>query len=242
MSLVLPAGDVVLKICAPDEETEHEPDALRVWAGDGAIRLLDRDAERHAMLLERCQPGTTLLEVDDDAAGDVVAGLLPRLWQKPPDHFRRLADVADRWLDELPARWEATGRPFERSLLETAVGLLRELSPTQGPLVLASEDLHAGNVLRSARAPWLVIDPKPLAAEREFTPVAMIRDRKDEVLAGPRPRDRLRRRLDRFSSDLGLDRERVRGWTIAHTIAWGFEPDGTHHAAHANLARLLCEA
>ena len=111
VSLVLPAGDVVLKICAPDEETEHEPDALRVWAGDGAIRLLDRDAERHAMLLERCQPGTTLLEVDDDAAGDVVAGLLPRLWKKPPDHFRWLADVADRWLDELPGRWEATGRP-----------------------------------------------------------------------------------------------------------------------------------
>ena len=148
--------------------------------------------------------------------------------------FRRLSDVADRWLDELPAHWEAAGRPFERPLLDTAVGLLRELSPTQGPLVLASEDLHAGNVLRSTREPWLAIDPKPLAAEREFTPVAMIRDRKDEVLAAPRPSVRLRRRLDRFSSELGLDRERVRGWTIAHTIAWGFEPDGTHHAAHAN--------
>ena len=86
-----------------------------------------------------------------------------------------------------------------------------------------------------------MIDPKPLAAEREFTPVAMIRDRKEEVLAGPHPLRRLRRRLDRLSSDLGLDRERVRGWTVAHTIAWGFDPDA-FHAAHAELARLLLKA
>jgi hypothetical protein len=65
----------------------------------------------------------------------------------------------------------------------------------------------------------------------------------DEVLAGPSPQERLRRRLDGFSADLGLDRERVRGWTIAHTIAWGFEPDlSYYHAAYADVARLLLGA
>jgi len=242
VSLVLPAGDVVVKISEPDEETEHEPDALRAWDGQGAIRLLEYDEQRHAMLLERSQPGTTLLGLDDDAAGDVVAGLLPRLWQEPPPSLRALSDLADRWLDELPAHWEAAGRPFDRLLLDAALGHLRELSSTQGELVLSNEDFHAGNVLRAQREPWLAIDPKPIAAEREFTLVAMVRDRKDEVLAGPRPLARLRRRLDRFSSDLSLDRERVCGWTIAHTVAWGFEPDGTYHAAHADVARLLSEA
>ena len=86
-----------------------------------------------------------------------------------------------------------------------------------------------------------MIDPKPLAAEREFTPVAMIRDRKEDVLAGPRPLGRLRRRLDRFSAGLGLDRERVRSWTVAHTIAWAFDPS-EFHAAHAEVARLLLRA
>ena len=166
------------------------------------------------MLLERCDPGTPLLELDDDDAGDVVADLLPRLWKSPPQTLRLASDLALRWIDELPRQWHATGRPFERSLLDAAVDALRELGPTQGPLVLSNEDFHAGNVLRGTREPWLAIDPKPIAAEREFTVLAMIRDRPDEVLAGPRPLPRLRRRLDRLSSDLSLDRERMRDWTV----------------------------
>ncbi len=242
-SLVVQAGDAVLKINFPDDESEQEPEALRAWDGDGAIRLLAYDVERRALLLERCRPGTTLLELDDDAAGDVVAGLLPRLWKPPPQTLRLASDLALRWIDELPRHWHATGRPFERSLLDAAVDALRELGPTQGPLVLSNEDFHAGNVLRGTREPWLAIDPKPIAAEREFTLLAMVRDRKDEVLAGPRPLARLRRRLDRLSSDLSLDRERMRDWTIAHTIAWGFEPDlSYYHAAHAETARLLLNA
>ena len=242
-SLVVPTGEAVLKINFPDEECEHEPDALRVWDGDGAIRLLAYDAERRALLLERCRPGTTLWELDDDAAGDVLAGLLPRLWKPPPHTLRLASDLALRWIEELPRQWHATGRPFERSLLDAAVDALRELGPTQGPLVLSNEDFHAGNVLRASREPWLAIDPKPIAAEREFTLLAMIRDRPDEVLAGPRPIPRLRRRLDRLSSDLSLDRERMRDWTIAHTIAWGFEPDlSYYHSGYAEMARLLLDA
>ncbi len=240
-SLVLPAGDAVLKINFPDDESEHEPDALRRWDGDGAVKLLGHDPERRALLIERCEPGTTLLELGDDDAGDVVAGLLPRLWVSPAPTYRTLADLAATWVEELPELWASHARPFERAILDAAVDALLELGPTQGPLVVANEDLHAGNVRSSRREPWLLIDPKPLAAEREFTLVAMIRDRKEEVLTGSHPLRRLQRRLDRLSSDLELDRERLRGWTVAHTLAWGFEPDGIH-AAHAEVARLLLEA
>ena len=240
-SLVVPAGDAVLKLNPPEEESEREADALRLWNGDGAVRLLAHDAERRALLVERCVPGTWLLELGDDVAGDVVAALLPRLWQDPLPVFRRLEDLAARWVDELPRTWTRYGRPFERSLLDAAVSALRELGPSQGPLVTSNEDLHAGNVLRAAREPWLVIDPKPIAAEREFALVAMVRDRKEEVLTGPRPLARLRRRLDRLCSDLDLDRDRVRAWTGAHTIAWGFDPQGFLHE-HAEIARLVLAA
>jgi len=240
-SLVLPAGELVLKLNPPEDESTHEPDALRIWNGDGAVRLHAYDPSRRALLIERCEPGTTLLEEDDDTAGDVVVGLLPRLWKRPTPQMRSLADVAERWADEVPRQWEAYGRPFERALLDVTVRTLQELGPTQGERVVANEDLHAGNVLRSRREPWLVIDPKPLAAERDFTAVAMIRDRMEAVVAGPQPLERLRRRLDRLASDLGLDRDRLKGWTIAHTVAWGFEP-GVFHAARVALARLLLDA
>mgnify|MGYP003694386337 CR=1 FL=1 len=47
-------------------------------------------------------------------------------------------------------------------------------------------------------------------------------------------------RLDRLTSELGLDRERARGWTIGQTIAWAF--DGELPARHVETARWLLEA
>ena len=57
-SLVVPAGGAVLKLNAPSHfEADHEADALACWDGRGAVRLLARDDERRALLLERCVPG-----------------------------------------------------------------------------------------------------------------------------------------------------------------------------------------
>src|SRR5262249_18698312 len=50
----------VLKIGMPHMEQEHEIHGLRFWGGDPTVRLLASDDELGAMLLERCQPGTTL--------------------------------------------------------------------------------------------------------------------------------------------------------------------------------------
>jgi streptomycin 6-kinase len=70
-------------------------------------------------------------------------------------------------------------------------------------------------VLAAEREPWLVIDPKPLAGEREFSAASIVRSPE----LGHSRRDVLYR-LDRLCSELSLDRERAKGWTIAQTIAW----------------------
>src|SRR6187397_292869 len=58
-SLVIPAGDAVLKVNADWHfEAEFEVDALTLYEGRGAVRLLARDDERRALLMERCRPGT----------------------------------------------------------------------------------------------------------------------------------------------------------------------------------------
>jgi streptomycin 6-kinase len=186
----------VLKLQHSHREDEQEADALEAWDGDGAVRLLRRDDERHALLLERCEPGTTLSGGADDPLG-VLIGLLPRLW-KDPTGFHALTDEVAHWA------------------LDGAIGeLARELASTQGELVLVHQDLHGDNVLAAEREPWLVIDPKPLAAEREFAVAPIVRSRelghsKREVLD----------RLDRLCAELGLDRDRARGWTIVQTTAW----------------------
>ena len=233
-SLALPAGDAVLKVAFPDRESEHEGDALEAWAGHGAVRLLARDRERHALLLERCRPGTSLRGVDADAALEVVIGLLARLWIPATEPFRPLAEEAAWWVSYLLERWEAAGKPFERRFVDAAVGALRELSPTQGEQVLLHQDLHGDNVLRAEREPWLAIDPKPLGGEREFGVAPLVRS----FELGHSRRD-VFHRLDRLTSELGLDRERARLWTIGQTVAWSVGSD--YPSTHIETVRWLLD-
>jgi streptomycin 6-kinase len=189
----------VLKLQHSHREDEQEADALERWDGDGAVRLLRRDDERHALLLERCDPGTPLSRGAADPLG-VLIEILPRLW-RDAGGFRTLEEEVEWWA------------------LDGEVGeLARELVGTQGEQVLVHQDLHGENVLAAQREPWLVIDPKPLAAEREFAVAPIVRSSE----LGPSRRDALNR-LDRLCAELGLDRERARGWTVVQTTAWSEE-------------------
>lgn len=191
----------VLKMSIPHRESLQEADALARWGGEGAIRLLERDDARSAMLLELCDPGTPLSRLPTEQALDVIVDLLPRLWVSA-DGFHTLADEVEHW---------AAGDELEGERLELA----RELGATQGELVLCNQDLHGDNVLAAQREPWLLIDPKPLAAEREFQAAPIVRS--GEL---GHSRKQALYRLDRLCGDLGLDRERARLWTIVQTTAW----------------------
>jgi streptomycin 6-kinase len=232
----LPDGTpAVLKVIYPHREAEHEGAALRVWDGDGAIRLLAYDDVRWAMLIERCEPGTLLAKADPELALDVLIGVLPRLWKSVGEPFRPLAEEALWWIDYLPAEWEQAGKPFDRELLDAAVALLGELAGSQGEQVLLHQDLHGDNVLAAQREEWLVIDPKPLVGEREFAVAPIVRDPE----LGHGRRDVLYR-LDRLTSELGLDRDRARGWTIGQTIAWSL--DTSYLPKHVETVRWLLES
>lgn len=219
----------------PHRESEHEADALEWWDGDGAVRLLARDDDRWAMLLERCEPGTRLSQSGVHDPVSVLVEILPRLWKPVGPPFRHVSDEAAWWVSYMPAQWEEFGRPFERRLLDVALEFLVELSGTQGDQVLLHQDLHGENVLAAQRQPWLVIDPKPLVGEREFSLASIIRS-----FEFGHTRDAVLRRLDRLTSDLGLDRERARGWTIGQTLAWCL--DSEYIELHTETARWLLDA
>jgi streptomycin 6-kinase len=77
--------------------------------------------------------------------------------------------------------------------------------------------LHGGNILSAEREPWLAIDSKPIVAEPAYDVVPAVRDLDED---GRITAAEMRRRLDRLSALLGVDRERVRRWTIAKHLAW----------------------
>src|SRR5687768_15993403 len=157
----------VLKLGMPHLEGEHEMDGLRFWDGDPTVRLLEADDELGAMLLERCEPGTALRARTEAEQDLVVAGLLRRLWRAPsaPHPFRPLAEMLEHWSAETLAQahlWPDAG------LVREGLRLFRELSRSAPTDVLLATDLHAGNVLRAQREPWLAIDPKPFVGDPAY--------------------------------------------------------------------------
>ena len=70
---------VVLKLGMPHLEAEHELEGLRFWNGDPTVRLIEADVSVNAVLLERCEPGTSLRELTEPEQDVVLAELLHRI-------------------------------------------------------------------------------------------------------------------------------------------------------------------
>jgi streptomycin 6-kinase len=220
----------VLKIAMPHMEGEHEIDGLRFWDGDPTIRLLKTDRELGAMLLERCEPGTILRSLPECDQDVVISRLLRRLWRSPsaPHPFRSLSSLTERWTNETLAQadhWSDAG------LVREGLRLFEELPRNAAREVLLATDLHAGNVLRSEREPWLVIDPKPFLGDPAYDATQHLFNCHARLRADPK------RIIERFSDLLGVEHERVRLWTFARAAA---EPRGDwNNGDMAAIARAI---
>lgn len=205
--------DLVIKVGWPHPEAQHEGDALREWAGEGAAVLHAAHHEGHsfALLLERCRPGTELRAEPEPRQDEVVAGLLRRLWREPSagHPFRPLQEMCDQWAD----KYEVDPNPnLDPGLAREGVALFRALPSTADRQVLLATDLHAGNILSARREPWLVIDPKPYIGDPCYDPVQHLLNCSERLAADPR------QLADRMSELCGLDRGRVRLWLFARSV------------------------
>ncbi len=219
----------VLKLGLPHMEAEHEIPGLRFWDGDPTVRLIEADDDLGAMLLERAEPGTLLRESPEPEQDTVIAGLLHRLWRRPPEPhpFRTLSDLMAHWSQETQAnaeRWPDAG------IVREGLRLFTELPRSAPAEVLLATDLHAGNVVRAQREPWLVIDPKPFVGDPAYDATQHLLN--CEVRLFSNPDDTIRH----FADLLGVDHERVRLWTFARAAAApraGWQDDSSMKFARA---------
>jgi streptomycin 6-kinase len=205
-------ASAVLKLGMPHLEGEHEIEGLRFWGGDPTVRLLESDDDLGAMLLERCEPGTVLRTLPEPRQDLVMAQLLRRLWRAPraPHPFRPLSAMLAHWSDETLAQaeqWQDTG------LVREGLRLFQELSQQAPADVLLATDLHAGNVLRARREPWLVIDPKPFVGDPAYDATQHLFNCEARLCADPDGTIR------RFADLLGVEHDRVRLWMFARAAA-----------------------
>lgn len=225
----------VLKLQLLDDESEGEPVALRVWDGDGAVRLLDHDPDTGTMLLERLDPARMLSHVPDSRqAVLVIARLLAHLTSVPaPAGMRRLGDIARAMLQRTPWALERVADPEARRLLADCAAAVREVVAEPGDRLL-HWDLHFENVLAADRAPWLAIDPKPLAGDPGFELWPALDNRFDAA--------EVRWRFDAMTDVMGLDRERARAWTLGRLLQnalWDIEDGRPLDDGQLEMARRL---
>ena len=108
-----------------------------------------------------------------------------------------------------PSVWRGSRGYLVRAGLE----LFRELPESAALTSVLSTDLHAGNVLRSQREPWLAIDPKPFVGDPAY-------DATQHLLNGTaRLRSDPDGTIERFAELLELNGERIRLWLFARAAA-----------------------
>ncbi|MEV4624891.1 aminoglycoside phosphotransferase family protein [Micromonospora sp. NPDC049523] len=223
----------VLKLGVPESDhLFHEAAALTCFDGRGAVRLLDRDADRGALLLERAAPGTqarVLVPERDEEATAAFITLTRRLHRPPP---------ADCPLPELVTRGEAFAahlrrypddRVLPRLLVERAGRLFDELCASATERVVLHGDLHHDNILSADREPWLAIDPHGVVGDPGsevgpwlYNPDPALRD--DNLLA------LVPARVEQLADGLALPVERVLAWGFVLCMlseVWDAEGGGT---------------
>lgn len=221
--------EAVIKISMPHFEAKHEIEGLRFWSGHPTVRLLEADADWGAMLLERCNPGTSLRCVSEREQDRIIANLLRSLWRVPPtpNEFRPLSAMVDHWCGETradSARW------LDATLVEEGLQVFEKLAASDDHRVLLATDLHSGNVLRAEREPWLVIDPKPFIGDPAYDATQHLLNCTARIHADPQGT------VTRFAELLDVDSERMRLWLFARAAA---EPRDVWNANGTVLARLL---
>jgi streptomycin 6-kinase len=197
----------VLKVTpVEDDEADHEGDALALWDGDGAVRLLRRDAPRRALLLERAQPGTYISKLPEDEATQVAVRVAQRLW-RPARRGSPFRGVAERVTRDL-------GRTGTHELVPLARRLFHSMSVAETTLLHG--DYHHHNVLRSGGG-YVAIDPKPHVGEPEFDVAPFLWNPIGDL---PPTIERTQRRISAFAA-AGLDAERIREWAIVRGVCLG---------------------
>lgn len=236
----------VLKVAWAHEEARDEAAAMAAWQGHGAARVdrAERRGDTSLLLMEQVRPGTPLQELMPGPDGDeVIAGLLRRLWIRPPAAtFRPLSHMCRWWADEAARRLAGSGL-LPADLVEHGLDLFRSLPQRwDGDPVLLATDLHHGNVLAAdgAAGPvapgppgggrWVLIDPKPYVGDPHYDVLQHMLNDPERLTADPAAF------ADRMAGLTGLDPQRTRHWLLARCVQEAGVIDGAREAA-LRLAR-----
>ncbi|WP_406500534.1 aminoglycoside phosphotransferase family protein [Streptomyces sp. NBC_01590] len=214
-------GVAAMKVSFPHPGNVNEPDAFAAWGGRGAVLLHERADEHFAMLLERAR-SSTLAELEDEDEVVRVAGRISHALAIPaPPGLPRLRDQADVWVAQLHQDAQELAHSLPRYVVDAAVATAQELGHDQ-PDTLVHGDLHARNILRADREPWLAVDPKGYAGDPAYDSGTLLKSRALTLVEASDLRKAVFRTLHVFAEAAEVDRERARRWAQFHAVQAAF--------------------
>lgn len=208
---------LALRMTPPGPDVTEQIHALRWWDGRGTVRLLEADAGRGAMLLERL--GSPLSESPLAEQMGVLGGLMRRLAVPADPTSLSTAEIASGRSAELEQDWERLGRPFDAAWLREAEQVGGLLASTDTDLAV-NGDFHADQVLRGVREPWLVVDPVLYRGDIEFDLARILWTSIDALKTD----DELLDHFGTLVTTAQLDRDRARDWVVFRAVdywLWG---------------------
>jgi streptomycin 6-kinase len=203
-----------------------EAKMLRLLDGNGAVRLLQTDEKRCALLLERAFPGEDLTGIcreNDERATAIAIDLMPKIWRAPFD-ANEFPDLG-KWISGF-CRAEYTN--FSQRHFKKAQDFFDELINSSEQLLLHG-DLHHQNILSAEGESFLAIDPKGIIGDIGFETAVFLNNPRGWVLRHPQRQEILKKRIVQFASGFEIARRDLRRWAYAEAVLsawWTFEDGG----------------
>ncbi|HKP68541.1 MAG TPA: aminoglycoside phosphotransferase family protein [Pyrinomonadaceae bacterium] len=215
----------VIKIAPPFETNEIIGEAafLRHRAGRGAVKLLEEDIERRAILIERLLPGKNLAELftgNEELAVEPAIDVLRSILGPPPNDS---VTSLDDWFKVLHRH---IGTDFPASYAEKALDFYETLSKQPGRRFYLHGDYHPGNVVNATRSPFLAIDSKGIVGHVGYDIAVFLnnfhwwQEKRSDI------RERLERPVAQFAEAFELDPLEVRQWAFTQMVLsawWSFD-------------------
>jgi streptomycin 6-kinase len=226
---------VVLKIGFDKPALRYEMQALKLFADNGCVALLDADLEQGALLLQRVIPGAslkTLLPEQDRHAIDITSQVIKKLQSDTKHKLNGFPRVED-WLTALDKKWD-----FPQQYLEKARVLKSRLLSTTTQQVLLHGDLHNDNILSCGDNQWIAIDPKGVIGDPVYEVGAAIYNQMPETLSQSAAKHIIHGRVEQLAESLGFDRQRILDWAFVQVVlrtCWALEygiPDPRDDASY----------
>ncbi|HXF90933.1 MAG TPA: aminoglycoside phosphotransferase family protein [Candidatus Nitrosotenuis sp.] len=213
---------ITLKLALNENALNQEAEALKAFAGFGAIRLLEQ--EKGALLLERAIPGTSLKTYfpdQEEEAIHITCDIMKKLHCAP--FPQSVFPHIQQWLEVLDKEWDIPS-PF----LQKSRDLRDHLLKTSPKNVLLHGDLHHDNILAHHNE-WIAIDPKGVVGDHVYDVAAFIRNPIPDLLEKNGAYDLIKNRIIKFAQTLNIDDKRVHDWCFVQSVLawiWALEDRG----------------